>query len=283
MPVQRSRYRGTQIATPFNIEVINPAAAPFRRTDRDDVAFFGQISNSSPEHNRDTRMARCGDGETGSRDAAPPPPTQTDRGAQPHQPILPVRPGLPKKATHDYQRNGTTTLFAAFGGGHRHGHRPVLPTSRQGRIPRLPQEGRPCLRSASSTSCATTTTPTSTLISRLAGEKPKDCTAFHPNLRGSWLNLVEVFFSIITRQAIRAAPSTAQETQHRPPDLHHRMKRPLPRLRLDQNRRRNPQPLTGIFLTDFRCSTHGAIRRSPDSVTRHLRPDEVDGRGHRAG
>src|SRR3954464_11693080 len=30
------------------------------------------------------------------------------------QPILPVRPGLPENATHDYKRNGTTTLFAAL-------------------------------------------------------------------------------------------------------------------------------------------------------------------------
>uniref|UniRef100_UPI001447553A IS630 family transposase n=1 Tax=Gordonia paraffinivorans TaxID=175628 RepID=UPI001447553A len=30
------------------------------------------------------------------------------------QPILPMRPGLPEKATHDYKRNGTTTLFAAL-------------------------------------------------------------------------------------------------------------------------------------------------------------------------
>src|SRR5579884_1508342 len=29
-------------------------------------------------------------------------------------PILPVRPGLPERATHDYVRNGTTTLFAAL-------------------------------------------------------------------------------------------------------------------------------------------------------------------------
>jgi transposase/DNA-binding CsgD family transcriptional regulator len=29
-------------------------------------------------------------------------------------PILPLRPGLPERQTHDYQRNGTTTLFAAF-------------------------------------------------------------------------------------------------------------------------------------------------------------------------
>ena len=36
------------------------------------------------------------------------------------QPILPVRPGLPEKATHDYKRNGTTTLFAHVTAGERH-------------------------------------------------------------------------------------------------------------------------------------------------------------------
>jgi len=30
------------------------------------------------------------------------------------QPILPLRPGLPARQTHDYERHGTTTLFAAF-------------------------------------------------------------------------------------------------------------------------------------------------------------------------
>jgi transposase len=29
-------------------------------------------------------------------------------------PILPLRPGLPERQTHDYKRNGTTTLFAAL-------------------------------------------------------------------------------------------------------------------------------------------------------------------------
>ena len=29
-------------------------------------------------------------------------------------PILPLRPGLPEKATHDYLRHGTTSLFAAL-------------------------------------------------------------------------------------------------------------------------------------------------------------------------
>jgi hypothetical protein len=29
-------------------------------------------------------------------------------------PILPLRPGLPEKASHDYVRHGTTTLFARW-------------------------------------------------------------------------------------------------------------------------------------------------------------------------
>ena len=30
------------------------------------------------------------------------------------QPVLPMRPGLPERRTHDYQRHGTTSLFAAL-------------------------------------------------------------------------------------------------------------------------------------------------------------------------
>ena len=30
------------------------------------------------------------------------------------QPVLPMRPGLPERRTHDYRRHGTTSLFAAL-------------------------------------------------------------------------------------------------------------------------------------------------------------------------
>ena len=30
------------------------------------------------------------------------------------QPLLPLRPGIPARQTHDYKRHGTTSLFAAF-------------------------------------------------------------------------------------------------------------------------------------------------------------------------
>ena len=44
MRVERYRYRGTQIATPFNIDAIDPAGARFRRIGHDDAAFVGQVS-----------------------------------------------------------------------------------------------------------------------------------------------------------------------------------------------------------------------------------------------
>jgi RNA-directed DNA polymerase len=44
MRVERYRYRGAQITTPFNIDVVDPAGARFRRTGHDDVEFVGQVS-----------------------------------------------------------------------------------------------------------------------------------------------------------------------------------------------------------------------------------------------
>lgn len=44
MRVQRYRFRGAQISTPYNIDVIDPDGARFRRTDHDDVAFTAQVS-----------------------------------------------------------------------------------------------------------------------------------------------------------------------------------------------------------------------------------------------
>ena len=81
------------------------------------------------------------------------------------QPILPVRPGLPEKATHDYKRNGTTTLFARW----RSRPAPSLTaattaTARPSSWTSSSSSPRPT-RAAGCTSCSTTTTPTSTTTS----------------------------------------------------------------------------------------------------------------------
>jgi RNA-directed DNA polymerase len=44
MRVERYRFRGAQISTPFNIDEVDPAGARFRRTSHDHVAFVGQVS-----------------------------------------------------------------------------------------------------------------------------------------------------------------------------------------------------------------------------------------------
>jgi transposase len=94
-------------------------------------------------------------------------------------PILPLRPGLPEKATHDYKRNDTTTLFASD----RQGHRRVLRPARQSRVPELHEAGRarlpppPASRGARQLPHAQA--PRSP---DLAGEEPANHTALHPDL-----------------------------------------------------------------------------------------------------
>ena len=63
---------------------------------------------------------------------------------------------------------------------------------------------------------------------------------FTPTSR-SWLNLVEVWFGIIERQAIhRGTFASVTRPQRQDPRLHQRLERPLPPLRLDQDRRPDP-------------------------------------------
>jgi transposase len=118
-------------------------------------------------------------------------------------PVLPLRPGLPEKATHDYVRHGTTTLFAALevatgkvtdGCYERHTHDEFLHF--------LKKVARAYPRRQ-----------LHVVVDNYAAHKHPDVNAWldkNPRVTlhstptsGSWLNLVEVFFGIITRQAIR--------------------------------------------------------------------------------
>jgi RNA-directed DNA polymerase len=44
MRVERYRFRGAQIGTPYNIDEVDADGARFRRTNHDDVAFVGQVT-----------------------------------------------------------------------------------------------------------------------------------------------------------------------------------------------------------------------------------------------
>jgi transposase len=119
------------------------------------------------------------------------------------QPILPVRPGLPERATHDYKRNGTTTLFAALEVAtgavtdrcyDRHGKAEFLDF--------LKRVAKAYPRRRLHIVLDNYHTHKHDDINQWLAKHPRITLHFTPT-SGSWLNLVEVFFSIITRQAIR--------------------------------------------------------------------------------
>jgi transposase len=118
-------------------------------------------------------------------------------------PILPMRPGLPEKATHDYVRHGTTTLFAALEVAtgkvvdacfDRHRHQEFLRF--------LKQVAKAYPRIKLHLVVDNYATHKHPAVRAWLARNPRVTLHFTPT-SGSWLNLVEVFFSIITRQAIR--------------------------------------------------------------------------------
>jgi transposase len=124
-------------------------------------------------------------------------------------PILPVRPGLPERATHDYVRHGTTTLFAALEIAtgkvtdacyDRHGKAEFLDF--------LKKVARAYPRRQLHVVVDNYHTHKHAEINAWLTKHPRITLHFTPT-SGSWLNLVEVFFSIITRQAIRRGTFTS--------------------------------------------------------------------------
>jgi transposase len=118
-------------------------------------------------------------------------------------PMLPMRAGLPEKATHDYKRNGTTTLFAAL----------EIATGkitdqcydRHGKIEFLDflkKVAKAYPRRELHVVLDNYHTHKHAQINDWLTKHPRITLHFTPT-SGSWLNLVEVFFGIITRQAIR--------------------------------------------------------------------------------
>ncbi|WP_028709159.1 IS630 family transposase [Propionicicella superfundia] len=118
-------------------------------------------------------------------------------------PILPVRPGLPEKATHDYKRNGTTTLFAALGIAT--GRVTDACYDRHGKAEFgdfLKKVAHAYPRRQLHVVVDNYHTHKHPEIQAWLAKNPRITLHFTPT-SGSWLNLVEVFFGIITRQAIR--------------------------------------------------------------------------------
>jgi len=118
-------------------------------------------------------------------------------------PILPLRPRAPEKQTHDYRRNGTTSLFEALEVAtgkvtdhcyQRHTNAEFLAFLKQ--VARVyPRRELHVVRD----NYATHKHPN---VKAWLSKHPCVTLHFTPT-SGSWLNMVEIFFGIITKQAIR--------------------------------------------------------------------------------
>ena len=118
-------------------------------------------------------------------------------------PILPLRPGIPEKQTHDYKRNGTTSLFAALEVAtgkvtdrcyDRHTNAEFLDF--------LKLVARTYPRRQLHVVCDNYATHKHPNVRAWLAKHPRVQLHFTPT-SGSWLNMVEIFFGIITKQAIR--------------------------------------------------------------------------------
>ena len=124
-------------------------------------------------------------------------------------PILPLRPGLPEKATSDYVRHGTTSLFAALEVAtgkvtdacyQRHTNAEFLD------FLKLVAKSHPRVKlHIVADNYATHKHPN---VKAWLERNPRITMHFTPT-SGSWMNMVEIFFGIITRQAIRRGTFTS--------------------------------------------------------------------------
>jgi transposase len=124
-------------------------------------------------------------------------------------PILPMRPGLPEKATHDYVRHGTTTLFAALEVATGKVTDACYPQHRHEEFLRfLKQVARAYPRVSLHLVVDNYATHNHPAVRAWLARNPRITMHFTPT-SGSWLNMVEIFFGIITRQAIRRGTFTS--------------------------------------------------------------------------
>jgi transposase len=124
-------------------------------------------------------------------------------------PVLPLRLGVPEKQTADYIRHGTTTLFAALEVATgkvtdacypRHRHEEFLKF--------LKQVAKTYPRVKLHIVCDNYATHKHPAVRAWLDTHKRITMHFTPT-SGSWLNMVEIFFGIITRQAIRRGTFTS--------------------------------------------------------------------------
>ena len=119
------------------------------------------------------------------------------------EPLLPLRPGLPAGMTHDYKRNGTTSLFAALEVATGRVHARCFRRHRHEEFVEFLKSIHAAYGSREiHLICDNYGTHKHPTVRAWLAKHPNFHVHFTPT-SASWLNLVERWFGIITQQAIR--------------------------------------------------------------------------------
>jgi len=127
------------------------------------------------------------------------------------RPVLPMRPGIPERHAHDYIRHGTTALSAALEVAAGQVTDACYPRHRHGEFLRFLKKAAAAYPGEElHVICGNHATHKHAGVrSWLARPQNQRITLHFAPASCSWLNLVECFFSIITRQAIRRGSFTS--------------------------------------------------------------------------
>ena len=200
------------------------------------------------------------------------------------QPTLPMKPGKAQRMTHDYKCNGTTSLYAALEiatdevtkacyPGHTYQEFLAFLNALVRAFPRKP------LHVVMDNSSTHSTPEVKRWLER------HKCVHFHVTpTSASWLKMIEIWFSILTKQRVRRGVyHDVPEPDRSDRALHRRLQRARAALRLHQDRRPRPRegPQNTTYFRNAALGTRWGCRTGrPDSFSSHVcapNPDRAAG------
>lgn len=146
------------------------------------------------------------------------------------QPLLPIRPGVPARQTHDYKRNGLTSLYAALEVATGKVIGECSPTHRGDDFLRfLKKVARSFPRRQLHVIVDNSSTHSTPNVKAWLAVHPRIQLHFTPK-SASWINLIEAWFGLLTRKSVRRGSfdSVAKLITHIEAFIAHWNERPTP-------------------------------------------------------
>lgn len=146
------------------------------------------------------------------------------------QPLLPLRPGIPARQTHDYKRNGLTSLYAALEVATGRVIGECSPTHRGPDFLRFLQKvARTFPRRQLHVIVDNSSTHSTPDVKAWLSAHPRVHLHFTPT-SASWMNLIESWFGLLTRKSVRRGSfdSVAQLVRHIEAFIAHWNENPTP-------------------------------------------------------